>query len=356
MFCKLQSKWAALAVLMAASFAQNSRAVEYVLSENGNHLMLVGATQAEYNSVFSSLYGTYRITWFNAEYFEPANGLGGHGAADPRVHYSAIFELNVSGVTVSHFYDLSLAGLNEHINSFGGGSDMIQVDSYDNGQGTRYAYIAYHQPGPAYEVIAGVTSDLHQVLQNQLPGDMRLVNRTFGAPLSGLITSLYKVDYKDTLAYSWQSWNELTTLRNTLQPMGYRITSMEIQNFPGLSPLFAPVFKRNGALTFTVPDFHQGFPGDIASVNEGDALGDTPTHIGLENYVYVGGSFGAMPSYQAGWLGAPVVYEGMVGPGSDKFTTEIPDYSQQIDVPDNKVLASPTKTVAERSSEIMSVK
>lgn len=293
------------AVVCLVTIADPARATSYWLSENGDYLVVVAAPIEEYGQLYSDIHDVYRVAWFNAEYFEPTNGVGGHGPAAPDTYVSAIFEINYNDVVVSHFYDMSIAALEEHVTLLQGHAEMIQVDAYQYGDTTRYAYIAYHQNGPDWEVLAGMPSDIYGLLESQLPPSMNVVNRSYTNLLSPtpLTTSLFKADNTDTVAYGGLNWSQLSDARNDLTQQGYRMTSMEIHNYPGLVPSYAPVFKRNGNYIFSTQSVWTGFGSDIVAHNEGSAAGSQPLFVALTDLTYVGGAYGAMPTFYAAWLG-----------------------------------------------------
>lgn len=295
---------APLALILLATLLPGN-VLAYDISDNGDTVILTGATLNEYDHVTNTLAPHLRVRYFNVD-------DGFWDAEDAK--YSAILEPNSDQTPVTHFVDLTLGQFNSHVASLHGNAEMMQVEVYSIEGEERFGLLAYHREGPDWEVHSDVPPQWEAAFEESLPPGLNRVNRCRSYTWPSYVTTLYKDDKTDTIDMNASmTANEFKIMRDILAKEGYRVTSMEVRQdylvgiYP--APLFRPIFKRNGNLAFTTQADSQGTSAIIGADHFDDLSHMTPTWIALADRWARDANGHFLENYDAtyicGFLGTP---------------------------------------------------
>ncbi len=278
------------------------------------YVIVANAHFEEYASIYDSLYlyASAEIVWFNMERFEPSESIdGGPPVQAPYTAFSAIFRIVPDNSNFTHQFGLpkqDMLAVAEDIKQSGG--EIIQLEAYTNlGGDTRYAYIAKWFPGgpQAWDIMLDVDAQFFAEFSSGYPNVVNycLTETEFGP---GRVSALFRDDFSNTAYYTNPvDFNSLHDAREHWEPLGYRLTSLEIVNSNNYLPRYLPVFKKMSGLSTTVI---QAISAESASslgdYHEQEFASMRPLFVAAQNFSSQAGiGWGASPFFKAYWVGRP---------------------------------------------------
>ncbi|QDT12521.1 hypothetical protein [Planctomycetes bacterium K23_9] len=319
----LSTRAVLIAATMLLTLGQKHSGATEVTSDSDS-ILVTAASYQEYGDLYADLQPFFRIEYFNAEFFEPAN----------EVLCSAIFVPNVDNLLVSHFFGMTEQGINDHIALLQGNAEMMQIEAYDAGDSTRYAYIAYHKPDPvAWYAAVGVAHEVDDAVMDSLSASLKRVNWCHGDPSDGA-SFLFKEDNTDTFVPTEAlTLSQLNLIREYVAEFGFRMTSVEVKlGIDAFPSVYYPVFKQNGNLQFTTERMEQGYAFDMHDIDSSELSHWTPRVVAMDIQHNFADGYASAPDFVVAWRGSAQVRRKILEfDGADKFAIETKQASGGVD-------------------------